>query len=147
MACEMCGREGVLYKTLIEGTELSLCEKCGKFGKVLQPVRTFEAPKLKRQIQKTEVVEVLVSDFSQKIKSAREKLGLTQKDFAKRINEKESIMHNLETGHYTPTIDVAKRYEKILNILLVETVTQELEEPVKKSKGTVLTIGDMIKIK
>lgn len=147
MACEMCGREAELYKAVIEGTELSVCEKCGKFGKVIKRVQEFNTFSAKKNIMKEpEVVEVLVADFPQKIKSAREKLGLTQKDFAKKINEKESILHKIETGHYKPPVEIAKRYEKVLNVKLVEKVTQDSAEQLPKSKSAGLTLGDFIKV-
>ncbi len=147
MACEMCGKETELCKAIIEGTELSVCEKCGSFGKVIQRIQSFNNPSVKKKAQKTEVVEVLVESFAQKIKSAREKLSLTQKDFAKKINERESVLHKIETGHYKPPVETAKKYEKILNMQLVETVTQDSAESLPKSKSAGLTIGDMLKIK
>lgn len=148
MACELCGKEAELYKAVIEGTELSVCERCGGFGKVIKRVQNFSTSSVKKDgIKKIEAVEVLVENFSQKIKSAREKLGMTQKDFAKKINERESILHKMETGHFKPTIEAAKRYEKLLGVKLVESLIQE-SAPVKtqKQKDDCLTIGDIIKI-
>ena len=146
MACEMCGKETELFRAVIEGTELSVCEKCGKFGKVIKRVQEFNNSAVKKIVVKeSEVVEVLVEDFAQKIKSIREKLGLTQKDFARKINERESALHKIETGHYNPPVEIARRYERILNIKLVETVTQESSEPLPKSKSAGLTLGDFIK--
>ncbi len=146
MACEMCGKETELFRAVIEGTELSVCEKCGKFGKVIKRVQEFSNSAVKKNIMREpEIVEVLVEDFAQKIKSIREKLGLTQKDFARKINERESALHKIETGHYKPTIETARRYEQILNIKLVETVTQDAVEQLPKSKSAGLTLGDFIK--
>lgn len=146
MACEMCGGESELYKAVIEGTELSVCEKCGKFGKVIKRIQEFNNFAVKKNTTKEpEIVEILVADFSQKIKSAREKLSLTQKDFAKKINERESVLHKIETGHYKPPVEIAKRYEKVLNVKLVEKVTRESAEQLPKSKSAGLTIGDFIK--
>ena len=148
MACEMCGKEAELYKAVIEGTELSVCEKCGKFGKVIKRVQEFNTSSVKKNtVKEPEVVEVLVADFSQKIKLTREKLGFNQIDFARKINERESVLHKIETGHYKPPVEVAKRYERILNIKLVEKIIQESVEHIPKSKSAGLTLGDFIKPK
>ena len=34
--CDMCGKETKLIVALIENTELNVCEKCGKFGKIIR---------------------------------------------------------------------------------------------------------------
>jgi putative transcription factor len=147
----MCGSEENLYKTDIEGTLLNVCRNCSKFGKIIAPVKEPIIEKRTKKIEITEtepeeeIIELVVNDFPEKIRKAREKLGLNQKDFAKKIKEKESIVHKLETGEFKPSIDAAKKLEKILHINLIEEYKEEGKTT--KTKTEELTIGDLIKIK
>jgi len=38
MNCDICGSEERLFRALIEGTELSVCKKCGRFGKIIAEI-------------------------------------------------------------------------------------------------------------
>ncbi|MBI4016163.1 MAG: TIGR00270 family protein [Candidatus Aenigmarchaeota archaeon] len=142
MGCELCGKEELLFKAIVEGTLMQVCKNCGKFGKI------FAAPvsqQNKKAQQKTEQVFDVVDDFAQKIKKAREKTGKTQKEFSMELNEKESLIAKLETGTAKPSIQLAQKLEKLLGIKLVE---EQMEGTVEKRQKTgVLTIGDIIKTK
>src|SRR3989338_4977363 len=59
-------------------------------------------------------------DYSQLIKEAREKLGLRQDEFGIQISEKVSIVHKIESGHMTPSIQLAKKLQKLLGLRLDE---------------------------
>ena len=147
MGCDLCGKEGTLFNAIVEGSRLTVCEKCGSYGKILKKIMPAAAimPK-KAVVEKKEIVEHVVHDFSSKIKKARATLGMTQEEFAKKIAEKESILHKMESGSFEPSIPLARKIGKLLKLKLVETVE---EEPVKitKGKSTGLTIGDMLKFK
>ena len=150
--CEMCGREAPLFKTEIEGTILNVCDRCAKYGKVLKRIKTTaekkkEQKQAKKQEEKPETEEFVVNNYSKLIREARNKLGKTQKEFASMLNEKESIIQKIETGTFEPPIPMAKRFEKILGIKLVETIEIEEEKPKQKGKTDSLTIGDLIKLK
>ncbi len=122
---------------------MTVCAGCGKFGKIVaKPVSRQKMP-----VQKApEIVETVVADFAARIRNAREKSGTTQKDFAMRINEKESIVQKLEAGSFVPPISLAKKLEKLLKIQLVE-VEQEEKGTSQKGATATLTIGDIISVK
>jgi putative transcription factor len=143
--CELCGKDTELFRAKVEGSELNVCAACGKYGKILQKPVMHTAKS--SQIQKAaEPSEVVVSDYAQRIRSAREKSGMTQKEFALKLNEKESIIHKLESDLFVPPIDLAKKLERLLRIKLVEIEEEEEAEAAKKSSGP-LTIGDIINLK
>ena len=148
--CELCGAEGRLFKAIVEGTELAVCEECAKHGKVLEEVREpiVEEKKAERVVEEPEeeVIQAVVPDFSEKIRMKREELGLNHEDFAKKISEKESIVHKLETGEFEPPIDTAKKLERILGIKLIEGY-KETHERIEKVAAGELTVGDLVKIK
>lgn len=154
MTCDICGSEGKMYKARIEGAELKVCIECSSFGKVIGIVASqkdeAESNKFRKfggfEGLKPEKIDKLVDDYTEKIRKGRESLGLNQKDFAKKINEKESLIQNIESGHYEPTIGTAKKIARFLKIKLVEEY-EESYEKTKQQKSDTFTIGDFIKLK
>ena len=161
--CEMCGRESRLVTAEIEGGELRVCNNCAKFGKIKSGSFAPRAQRgvsrgsggfgssgrFKRSFAKKEEPQFgIVKNYSSLIRASREKKGLSQEDFAKSLNEKESIVAKWEHGTLRPRIDVARRLEKVLGIKLVkreEDSSEKTELPRKKSDE--LTLGDFIKVR
>ncbi len=151
MQCDMCGSEEKLYKADIEGSILNVCKSCSRFGKIISEIK--EPEKIKPKIiiitepePESEIIEMVVDDFAEKIRNKREELGLKQEDFAKMISEKESVIHKLETGEFQPSLELAKKLEKALKIKLIEEYEEKHKKTAKISSGPT-TIGDLIKIK
>ena len=147
----MCGAKTKLFKTVIESTEMNVCRDCAKFGKVIGEIKEKEKPKKIEKIKKDtgpdiEVLQVTVEDYAEKIKNAREKLGLKQKDLAKKLNEKASLIHKIETSSFEPNMNLARKLEKFLKIKLVEQ-HEEVHTEGTESKSDIFTIGDFVKIK
>jgi len=139
--CELCGREGEIVSALIENVELNACLNCAKHGQILRkPVLI----KKEKKIQAEEIEESLVSNFAGLIKRKREQLGLNQEDFAKMLNEKLSVLHNIENGSFRPGIAVARKFEKILGIRLVEEIKRQ-KISTEKIKSSGFTIGDLLR--
>lgn len=153
MNCNMCGSEGQLYKAEIEGTILVVCTNCAGYGKVLSKVKA-PLSEQREEIKKTftshaapEVIEVIIPEYPQKIKNAREKKGLKQKDLALLLHEKESIIHALETGNYEPNMDLARKLEKFFKITLVQEMKEQAHTRKGDSESKEMTLGDLIAIK
>ncbi|MCX6710398.1 MAG: multiprotein bridging factor aMBF1 [Candidatus Woesearchaeota archaeon] len=156
MVCELCGKEGdELFRIDVEGTEMNACAKCSKFGKVVghksaevERKKTEDEEKRRESIpEKPEIVEKIVEGFSAKIRNRREELNLKQEDFAKMISVKDSLLHKLETGEFTPPIELARKIERILKIKIVEEVEETHVHYSEKKGGNSMTIGDLVKIK
>jgi len=151
MRCDLCGAEEKLYKVKIEGAELNVCRKCSKHGKILGEVKKTrhinkEKEKHQKETNEEEAIQIVVSDFSERIRKKRENMNLEQEEFAKRISEKVSVVHKLETGELKPSIKLAEKLERILGIKLIEEYKEEHKFKEKTERGK-MTIGDMIKIK
>lgn len=154
MPCEMCGQEAPLYKAEVEGTTLNVCKKCAKYGKILQKPQQKNKKKKEKTTNKQtkttpepeEPVKAIIPDYPQKIKKAREKKGLKQEELAQKINEKNSLIHKLETGHFEPNLKLAQKISQFLNIKLIEK-REPQKTKIKKKKeksSSSLTIGDLI---
>ena len=149
MICDMCGENDRLFKTIVEGAELALCRDCSKFGKVAGAIQQDEPYLAKKAIKETEPesIQLLVEDYAEKIKKKREQLGLSQKELAEKLNEKESIVQKIESGHFEPEIGTAKKIEKLLNIKIMEELDGKYENKSPKPRSETFTIGDFIKIR
>ncbi len=157
MQCELCGRETDLFIAEVEGTELRICEKCAKFGKIIRRVPAPAKIKAKSKsgsekgnppgnAEETEVIELIAEGYGMAIRNKRERMGLSQKDFAKRVAEKESLIQKLETENIEPSIPLAKKLEKILGVKLVEEV-RDTKVQAQKGRSAIFTLGDFVKIR
>ncbi len=138
MECELCGRNtDKLYTVRIEGAVLRVCERCAGLG---EPVK-----ERKRRIVREEKWEEVVEGYGRRIREARVQRGLNLKDLASRIGVKESFLKKVEHEEAPLPIDVAKRLERLLGIVLVEEVEEErVSTEIKRDK---VTLGDVIRVK
>ena len=154
-SCDICGKEAELYKTIIEGTEMNVCKPCARFGKIINKIKEVkeeqkkikkEFPERKKTTSDKEIIQVVVPDYAQRIKKRREELGLKQEELAKKIAEKISLIHHIESGEFEPNINLARKLEKFLKMKLVEQ--EEVSKDIHfKTSPDQLTVGDFIKVK
>jgi len=155
MTCELCGKDVSKTVTVkVEGSEMDVCEGCKSYGKevlssekknqstkeVLQRIK--DKKKSSTQNEYEEKIEELALDYSERIENARLKKDLTQKELAKKINEKKSVIAKLEKEDMRPSEELRKKLENTLNIKLTEKIERTPTKPSEKTEG--LTIGDLI---
>ncbi|MEM4336414.1 MAG: multiprotein bridging factor aMBF1 [Candidatus Woesearchaeota archaeon] len=142
MQCELCGKGKAEFSALIEGVELKVCNSCLKYGhRLIKPVSSTVNTLRKEEKEIDE--EVIVDNFAEIIKKKREELNMTQEEFAKKLNEKISTIQAMESGRIKPTIETAKKLQKILKINLIKKI--KTEKIVTKKSETSFTIGDILK--
>ncbi len=163
MQCEMCGEtiRGTPKLVRVEGAELQVCSKCEKFGTEVQQVRRTDlrtpqkgsagraAPspaggaaqvRYKRDMFDFMGGEI-VDDYAARIRHAREGKGLSQKDLAMQMKEKEHLIRKIENSDLIPEDAVRKKLEKVLDIRLLDTAATEEEKKVPSSLAP--TLGDL----
>lgn len=151
MICDMCGSEvDILAPTMVEGTELNICSKCSKYGIRLKkpmvrakPLR-FSKPKTKEE---PEEIELIRNDYANLIRDKRSDMGLTQKELAKMLAEKEAIISKMESGSFEPSIPLARKIEKMMGLSLVETEKLAPGSPKTESESGEFTLGDFVKVR
>ena len=144
----MCGAETDLVRAIIEKVQMNVCPKCAAFGRVLKsPVSKAVSAKNAVEDDIPEVVESIAENYADIVKSAREKTDFKQEDVARRINEKVSVIHQVESGHFKPNIALARKLEKFFHISLVEQITLEKNKKKENHGSEAMTIGDLIKKK
>lgn len=96
-----------------------------------------------RDVFKGASAEAMAADYPARIRSAREKRNLSQKELAASINEKWSIINKLEAGDMRPSDSLVSKLERALDIKLREKVE---EVQIKKQDGAqAMTLADMLK--
>lgn len=161
MMCEMCGQEVPrLRKINIEGSVLSVCSNCVKFGSgssskgadqaTVPDTITERLERREKRLRTKDVFESsqkeLALDYSKRIRNARQSKGMSQEDLGKKINEKKSVVAKLEHGDMIPDEKLIKKLERALDISLKETLTSA-SAPQKTETPHGMTLGDFIKVK
>lgn len=133
MDCELCGRDrGGLYLIGLEGSKLSVCKNCTKHGKILEepaqlpqkfaglPVALKQKTNAQNFVKaaKGDEPDELLDNYGQIVRKAREKTGLSQEDFARKINETMNVIKKVEAGKMVPPDNLAKRIERFAGIKL-----------------------------
>jgi putative transcription factor len=156
MRCEVCGAEirGEPYYRIIERGRMTVCGRCARFGSTdwdpsrpqIQRSSSKPAPRrLRNELEAAEVME-LVEDYGIKIKKARQKKGLSVEDFARMINEKESVVKNLEREEFSPDSKLVRKIRNTLQVNLLETPEMVTRTQVKSKPTSGRTLGDLLKV-
>lgn len=155
----MCGAQDALFIAAIEGSEMNVCYKCSKYGKIIKRIKTEKEIKKEKEQVKTfikkkqqridedeDIMELIVMNYSNIVKDKRAEMGLTQEQLAKRLKEKTSVIQKIESGSFRLSIPLARKIEKNLGVILIEKVKDVKKGGTKADKRN-LTIGDMINFK
>ncbi|MEK6899608.1 MAG: multiprotein bridging factor aMBF1 [Nanoarchaeota archaeon] len=148
--CEMCGKTGSLVSAMIEKVEMTVCANCARFGTVKNNASSFSSTSssiYKNKVEHKDPALRVISGYASAIRQVRERKGLSQEDFSKLLQERESLVSSWETGKMAPSIDAAKKLERVLKIRLVESDVEESVKPEKSSKADGFTLGDFIKVR
>ena len=163
MICEMCGKEVPVTKPVfIEGTKLSVCPNCAKFGDDYRasqsskggapgPTAQVIEKRLQRREQRMKTKDVyrgaetveLIDDYGGVIRKARMAKGMDLDEFAASILEKKGILAKVEANDLIPDDKLVKKLEKALDIKLTETVSSGGR--IGGSQSTKMSLGDFIK--
>jgi len=162
MRCEVCGREiiGPPQRRIIEGAKLTVCPRCAAFGTDVWTVGkqpSMRTPKTniartqaqRRPILRNDVETVeqfdFIENYGAEIRKARQRLGLSEKDLAMKMQEKESVIKKLEKEELTPDLRNIQKIKRYLNLDIVERAETEKGPILAKPTGP-KTIGDMLKM-
>lgn len=138
-----------MFKASIEGSVLEVCEGCLSYGKKIEePVIIITTKPKPRYMEIPEEIEekeeFFVDNYGKIVENARKKRGLTREKFAKKINEKDSVIRRIEMEEMTPDDKLTKKLENFLGIRLKESYEKMNKKEIIKKKE--LTIGDVIEV-
>lgn len=164
--CEVCGRTcNSVQEVTLEGARLLTCDRCAKLGQPVGKSQPAQAPprqapplhtipeRIRTPPPRREPVTprhaereiVPVENFAALVRKAREQRGLSHKEVARQLNERESIIAKLETGKMSPTNNLARKMERLFKLTLLEEA-ESLDMYPSKSSST-STLGDVVEVR
>ena len=155
MQCELCGRICDCRPATVDNVEMMLCPSCMKYGQGMKTgtgtprvaqktiLERIKKPKIKDVYK--EMDKDLVPGWSDLIKNARQKKGLTREQLGFKIGERTVTISKIENGDLRPSDKMIEKLEKELEISLVEKVSSVSSTSSVRSSSTGLTLGDFIK--
>lgn len=160
MNCEICGKKilGRPTQISIERSLLTVCHECTRFGvpvdrrTAVSMERTAPKPGPRKVLppqrpQRREGFDdfVLMENYGDVIRKARESLQLSREEFAKKLGEKDSVIRRVESGEMHPTAELTKKIEKLLKISLKENIDSSAKGSAPTPSN--LTLGDVAVLK
>lgn len=144
--CELCGRKTDAASVVqVEGVEFRVCEKCVVGKKVVYRHQIHDNARSRKpqQLPKEEQF-LLVENYGEVIRKARERMDLPLKVVAEMLNEKHSLLLRIEEQRAKPTQDLVVKLQKFLEVNLMEKQEPQAEGRYASSaKGA--TLGEFIK--
>lgn len=134
-ACEVCGSSlQSPNRVLIDGAVMVVCGNCAKLGKALGPSqpRTLAPPirgvsRVRGLPPRPAPVAVTIEaeydvdpDYNLLVRQAREKMGLSQEQLGKLLNEKPSLIKMVESKKLKPDVTLTRKlmHELKINLLV-----------------------------
>jgi len=134
---------------------MRVCHECSSLGKIVSMPAVPLSARSPADVPYAFREELeLVDDYGERIRKAREKIGIPLPVLAERIAEKESSLEHVETEKTHPSESLCRKLEKELGITLLETVSSS-SAPGRGAasggggsggKGAPITLGDIIEI-
>lgn len=152
-SCELCGQEtDSRQKVKIEGATLNVCDSCSDLGSQVKTSskksksRTKKTSKKRRSTTPSEN-KVLVNDYGQEVKTARESENLSLEDLADKLNEKQSRVSKIEKEELKPGEELAKKLSRELNVDLYTNAEVANYDQTDDGDDRSATLGDVAKVK
>lgn len=145
MECELCGKKADrLKKVRIDGAIMAVCPQCEHFGTPLENYRNTITAGPRSFVTNNSGIRVIIPrqnthstprktnkkididkmeidpEYSSIIRAGRERMGISQDDFAAKIKEKRTLIAGIERGSLKPDLKTAKKIEVFLKVKLVE---------------------------
>ncbi len=151
---------GKPFKTMIDRARMITCKACAKLGSAYReplPARSLRSPAASiRSAQvlpkKTPAPALTVTlevaeDSGRRVRSAREKAGLSHEDLGRKIREKVSVLRKIESGKMIPDHVLAGKLARALKIeLLVPPSEPKIPSSASPSPREV-TMGEFMRLK
>lgn len=152
-SCELCGKDAdSLTKVKIEGAKLKACDTCKDMGEEVEDKSSSsnqtrrKKKKKSRTSKRTGSNKVLVNDYGDRVKSAREDETLSISELADEMNVKSSVLKKIEREEFKPDKSLAKTLSKRLGVdLYTNPEAYEVDDSSGDNRDA--TLGDVANIK
>ena len=149
-SCELCGKDAdSLTKVKIEGAKLKACDSCKELGEEVETKSKQERTrktKKKSRSSKRRNTKVLVDNYGERVKDAREDETLSINELADEMNIKSSVLKKIEREEFKPDKTLAQSLSQRLDIkLYTNPEAYDVESSTGDDRDA--TLGDVADIK
>ncbi|MFB6208939.1 MAG: multiprotein bridging factor aMBF1 [Candidatus Nanohaloarchaea archaeon] len=145
-SCELCGRDvDSLKKVKIEGATLSVCDNCSDMGEQVSKTSRKRSQSTSRS-KKRSSEEILINNYGEKLKKARESKQLSIKEVAEDLNEKESLISKIEKEQLKPDKPLARKLGKKFELTLYTNPEVNDYSSQSETSNRKATVGDVAEI-
>jgi putative transcription factor len=132
--CEVCGKNVENPSRIgMDGGVFRVCENCKSLGNEMIEREAVSLPKKTGFSPEFEFEErELSTDFPDIVRKRREKLGISQKDAARRIGIQESVIKRIESHGFRPDDTTIRKIERGLGIHLVKRTKDDIMDMLDK---------------
>jgi len=134
-ACEVCGSplKAGPNKVEIDGAIMIVCSNCVKLGRPVggplvrdaRPTPIQSAFRSASSSSGSSAPELEVDpEYNLKIRQAREKLGLSQEDLGRMLNEKPSVIRLVESKKLKPDLALTRKFMHYLKVNLLVPLSE-----------------------
>ncbi len=137
--CDICGKtaSGTAF---VEGALVEVCHRCAKLGRPApsMPTRATHPSVRMKDIE-------LVQGYGHLIRTARQRVGLSTLELARKLSIQEGVIKQLEMQTHAADLTTLHKIEAELNIALIEQVESEAPEEHSRmhSPSSEPTLGDV----
>jgi len=160
MLCEMCGSEVPRTKlVVVESAAVNVCANCEKYatseavrtteGEIVMPSVAQRLSVRQRRQRPRDVFETgeereLALDYPDRVRNSRRSLSLSQEELAKQINERKSVIVQIEGGSMRPNDKLVAKLERALKTSLREKM-EGSSTTEKRAFSEGMTLGDFVR--
>jgi putative transcription factor len=147
-SCQLCGEETdstTLVK--IEGAKMKVCSDCEDMGETVKTRSKRSVKKKKSKKLRPRESQVLVNDYGDRVKQAREDQKLSMQELANDLNEKQSVLSKVEKQELKPDKALAEKLMKKFGVDLYTTPEAHEYDTGQKGDSRSATLGDVAKVK
>jgi putative transcription factor len=145
-ACEVCGSplRASPNRVEIDGAIMVVCNNCARLGKQVGPATPPPSPPSRMVVERSMPAHThfrtiaqqqqqprpsepdfdVDPDYNLKIRQAREKLGLSQEQLGKLLNEKPSVIRMVESRKLKPDVNLTRKLMHELKINLLVSLSE-----------------------
>ncbi len=123
MQCEICGSETALPKKInLDGSHMLVCKGCATYGvEERTPQPQYTSAQAQKPQNLFEMGGDIIPGFGKVIMQARQRKDLTFDELGKKVFEKASLLHRIESEAVKPSPKLVKKLENELGIKLTGT--------------------------
>ncbi|RLG69157.1 TIGR00270 family protein, partial [archaeon] len=149
---------GKAKKVLIDGVPMLVCQACANLSsteivekKTTEGRRVYQRRRLIKKVGEKKTFWnddlTLIDNYGERIRMAREEMGMTLEELSRKSGLKVSYLRNIENQRMKPTLGESRILEHILDIAILTKTPEYGDKQRTKVRRDGLTLSDILRMK